>query len=493
MAFTQKLPEWNAPGVEPSESQKQTGFQPGVKPPAQWFNWHLNSSYLALKELQEKAAEKSYVDTELGTIQADIQQLQEDVQNADIPDASLTVKGKVKLSNKTDGTSQTDAATEKAVNDARLAAATDATTKANTAETNATNYANTNFRKPSDIVNANLVKNSSALLGFDYWTNTGAVPFERFINQTIGGFFGINAAVASGQYAVLDNEAIGVSPGANYLLQAVFHTSGSYATSPMFIEVKNASTGINIDSLSANPQAWWHRKTKVITIPAGVDRVYLRLVVTNAPAGVTKGVGRIKFSEIMNSLNQDMPYTDEFATRALYEGVEAAKQSGVDAKNGIVGAINAKGGSASTSDPWASLATKIGQIQTGPKYATGSANASSAYRTFRHVNGTISNKYIEVTGLGFRPNRILLMRNDGTTYTYNFVTYSKRTRNAEPSATATNYNYAMYSDGSATTGYYVYEMSGSAVSADSGYVNDSSFLLPLPVGVSPYIWEAFGV
>ncbi|WP_336761720.1 phage tail protein [Paenibacillus sp. USHLN196] len=115
MAFTQKLPEWNATGVEPSETQKQTGFQPGVRPPAQWFNWHLNWSYLALKELQEKAAEKSYVDAELETIQTEIQQLQEDVQNADIPDASLTVKGKVQLSNKTNGTSESLAPTEKAL------------------------------------------------------------------------------------------------------------------------------------------------------------------------------------------------------------------------------------------------------------------------------------------------------------------------------------------------------------------------------------------
>ncbi|OMF09548.1 hypothetical protein BK129_01450 [Paenibacillus amylolyticus] len=115
MAFTQKLPEWNAPGVEPSAAQKLTGFQPGMKPPAQWFNWHLNWSYLALKELQEKAAEKSYVDNL-------VEELRGEIGDADIPDASLTVKGKVQLSNKIDGDSQSVAPTEKALNDARLAA-----------------------------------------------------------------------------------------------------------------------------------------------------------------------------------------------------------------------------------------------------------------------------------------------------------------------------------------------------------------------------------
>ncbi|WP_128102778.1 tail fiber protein [Paenibacillus sp. DCT19] len=118
MAFTQQLPEWNAPGVEPSATQKQTGFQPGMKPPAQWFNWHLNWSYLALKELQEKAAEKTYVDTEFETIKNDITQLQEDVQNADIPDASLTEKGKTQLSSATDSELEDRASTPKAVKSA---------------------------------------------------------------------------------------------------------------------------------------------------------------------------------------------------------------------------------------------------------------------------------------------------------------------------------------------------------------------------------------
>ncbi|WKL00295.1 hypothetical protein Q0F98_24535 [Paenibacillus amylolyticus] len=40
-------------------------------------------------------------------------------------------------------------------------------------------------------------------------------------------------------------------------------------------------------------------------------------------------------------------------------------QSGVDAKNGIVGAINAKGGSASTSDAWPTLVSKINGIEQG--------------------------------------------------------------------------------------------------------------------------------
>jgi hypothetical protein len=54
--------------------------------------------------------------------QADLDTLREAVSQMDIPDASLTQKGQVQLSSKTDGTSETVAATEKAVRDARVAA-----------------------------------------------------------------------------------------------------------------------------------------------------------------------------------------------------------------------------------------------------------------------------------------------------------------------------------------------------------------------------------
>ncbi|MBY0219465.1 phage tail protein [Paenibacillus illinoisensis] len=58
--------------------------------------------------------------------QADLDTLREAVSKMDIPDASLTQKGKVQLSSKTDGTSEAVAATEKAVRDARVVAETNA-------------------------------------------------------------------------------------------------------------------------------------------------------------------------------------------------------------------------------------------------------------------------------------------------------------------------------------------------------------------------------
>src|SRR5690554_5347281 len=58
MVFEKLPPEWNNPGIEPPQTKKNSGFEPGEKPPAQWFNWLFNKLYLAVKELQEKAVEK---------------------------------------------------------------------------------------------------------------------------------------------------------------------------------------------------------------------------------------------------------------------------------------------------------------------------------------------------------------------------------------------------------------------------------------------------
>ncbi|MGN7169257.1 pyocin knob domain-containing protein [Paenibacillus cellulositrophicus] len=138
MAFTEKLPEWQAEGIEPPDSKKQTGWEVEDKPPAGWWNWILNRTFKVLEELRNKAADKEYVDNAVAGVK--------------VPDASLTQKGVTQLSSATNSTSETMAATPKAVktvSDAAAAAQTKADAaetpsgaqaKANTAETNAKNY-----------------------------------------------------------------------------------------------------------------------------------------------------------------------------------------------------------------------------------------------------------------------------------------------------------------------------------------------------------------
>ncbi|SDE45558.1 hypothetical protein SAMN04488689_101558 [Paenibacillus sp. cl6col] len=61
MAFEKELPEWKGKGVKPPQSKLDEGWKVQDKPPAAWLNWQMNKTYEALKEVQEKAAEKSEV------------------------------------------------------------------------------------------------------------------------------------------------------------------------------------------------------------------------------------------------------------------------------------------------------------------------------------------------------------------------------------------------------------------------------------------------
>ncbi|BFH10706.1 hypothetical protein J6TS7_51030 [Paenibacillus dendritiformis] len=61
MPFNKKLPEWKAAGIQPPESKRLKGWEVEDRPPADWLNWQMNTTYEALQELHEKAAEKDDV------------------------------------------------------------------------------------------------------------------------------------------------------------------------------------------------------------------------------------------------------------------------------------------------------------------------------------------------------------------------------------------------------------------------------------------------
>lgn len=52
MAFEKTVPTWNAAGVEPPAALKNSGFQVGYKPPADYFNWFWYNVCQCLLELQ---------------------------------------------------------------------------------------------------------------------------------------------------------------------------------------------------------------------------------------------------------------------------------------------------------------------------------------------------------------------------------------------------------------------------------------------------------
>lgn len=57
--MTEQLPVWNAVGIEPSIDLKVNGWQPGMKPSAQHFNWLFNRAYKCLEDLQNNKADNT--------------------------------------------------------------------------------------------------------------------------------------------------------------------------------------------------------------------------------------------------------------------------------------------------------------------------------------------------------------------------------------------------------------------------------------------------
>lgn len=66
--MAEQLPVWHNAGVEPPDSLKNTGWQPGIKPSAQHMNWLLNRTYNVLKALQENG--------DLAQIEQDLSELE---------------------------------------------------------------------------------------------------------------------------------------------------------------------------------------------------------------------------------------------------------------------------------------------------------------------------------------------------------------------------------------------------------------------------------
>ncbi|MFD3271935.1 pyocin knob domain-containing protein [Paenibacillus dendritiformis] len=91
-------------------------------------------------------------------------------------------------------------------------------------------------------------------------------------------------------------------------------------------------------------------------------------------------------------------------------------QSGVDAKNRIAGAINAKGVPASVNDTFDQLARKIDKIYTGRPVARVNVTSSYSMRSFRQTESSgQSAYYVVVTGLGFRAKRIAIQSHASST------------------------------------------------------------------------------
>lgn len=227
--------------------------------------------------------------------------IDEAVGNIKVPDASLTQKGIVQLSNATDSTSEAMAATPKAVKaaydrgSAGVSAAAAAQAKADAAETPAGAQAKANAAE-TNAKNASLPRSGGAM--------TGKLNLQTW--ATISGS-------ASG-YALY---------GSNCYL--------------------DANNKFRFENTHANLGA----RGFILTYGLG-EGVY---IFDTGPAATTAG------AEFTPSLKRVLDQDD----------YDSLFQSVANGKNDIASAISGKGVPASGSDPFATLASKIGQISTGSR------------------------------------------------------------------------------------------------------------------------------
>ncbi|MCY9516377.1 hypothetical protein [Paenibacillus apiarius] len=266
MAFQKPLPEWKKQGMRPPESKITEGYNVMDKPPAAWMNWHMNTTYEALEELQNNAAEKTDVTSALSEAKS-----YADQKVADIDLSKITPE--------------------------YIGAETPAGAQAKADEAAA----------KSVPKNGNADKNGT---------------FQIFSDADTLNLFGTTHTYMT--------------------FQPNGHAGGR--------------TGYIGASNPANP------KNMIIASDKGNIDLYGTHITHN---------GRNVLGEI-----------------------DSLKTSGVDAKNKIAGAINAKGVPASANDTFDQLAGKIGQINTGKKFAQGG-----------HGNTKLS---MEIRGLSFTPAYILI-------------------------------------------------------------------------------------
>lgn len=148
--------------------------------------------------------------------------------------------------------------------------------------------------------------------------------------------------------------------------------------------------------------------------PSDKDTVWLKETGNNIVEIRPKGTGDYSKLLLPKSNDKAITITDannRFTAETLDGVLDELFQNANDGKTAVANAITAKGVSASPTDTFSTLATKIGQINTGKRFATGTVMSSSTAMNFlTHFNSTFANASITVTGLSFKPKFILFYR-----------------------------------------------------------------------------------
>lgn len=269
MAFEKELPQWKEKGVKPPQSKLDEGWKVQDKPPAAWLNWQMNKTYEALKEVHEKAAEKTDVTKTLKDAKDYMDQKVADIDLSKItPESIGAAKQEDLTAHVQDNTKHITAAERKAWNGKETPEG--AQEKANAAELNAKKYVDAK-----------------------QWQKTAVTDGAQAITYTRGD---LNADLSTGWY--MGSEMANAPTGEWYYIEVIKHNSAW--------RVQNA--------YCFNRDSYYQRMQR---------------------------------NGIWSAWSQDL------------------FQSGVNAKQGTVDALNSKSVSASINENWPTLNEKIRQIPLG--------------------------------------------------------------------------------------------------------------------------------
>ncbi|MEC2342985.1 phage tail protein [Paenibacillus barengoltzii] len=303
----------------------------------------------------------------------------------DIPDASLTVKGKVQLSSETDSDAEDRAATPKAVSEVAL---------------QAKSYTDQQISLVTETGIPKLVSYPLLVTATVDGQTDFEIPLDLFDANTDTLFVSINRATLDSTHYTITNTVLN-SSGQVAQRAKIKLLSGVKAGSKisMFV-LKNVPIGpegsingavLAVDSIPIN---------RVKGLEERFDEQLADVVRHITAAERTK----------WNNAVTDIGTKANLITAAKGDLVSAINELFTSASNGktaVAAAITGKGVPASGSDTFSQLATKIGQIVTGKKSASGTATTNSFSR-------------FSISGLDFRPD-IVFWQSTNHPDTYGFI------------------------------------------------------------------------
>ncbi|SDL24378.1 Carbohydrate binding domain-containing protein [Paenibacillus sp. OK060] len=208
-----------------------------------------STTYFDLDKYLDQNWEK--VDEGVAT-KEELEELRKAVGEINVPDASLTQKGKVQLSNEVGGTSETVAITEKALNDVRQGAISK--------------------NRPS-----NLLPNSSGELGFMGWWNFDPYAPFRIGNGAPEGpssfVFNGSTSTTKSTLMVSDPLPTKLEAGKTYTLSVdMLNSAGVSSEINVNLHTQNIdnSGGSLVATIKCDATTEWHRKSLTFTAKSGV-------------------------------------------------------------------------------------------------------------------------------------------------------------------------------------------------------------------------------